>query len=38
LAKPGLPGWSSNSSEQMMQVLTGKVIDIHDNAEEIFPG
>jgi hypothetical protein len=38
LAKPGLPGRSSNSSEQMTQILTGKAIDIHDNAEEIFAG
>ena len=27
LAKPGLPGFSSNSSEQTTQVLTGKAID-----------
>lgn len=26
LAKPGLPGYSSNSWEQMTQVLIGKVI------------
>src|ERR1039457_6655690 len=34
LAKPGLPGRSSNSSEQTTQVLMGKAIDIHDNAGE----
>jgi hypothetical protein len=33
LAKPGLPGRSSNSSEQTTQVLMGKAIHVHDNAE-----
>jgi hypothetical protein len=36
LAKPGLPGRSSNSSEQTAQILMGKAIDIHDNADEFF--
>src|ERR1039458_2367400 len=32
LAKPGLSGRNSNSSEQMTQVLIGSAIRIHDNA------
>jgi hypothetical protein len=34
LAKPGLSGRSSNSSEQTTQVLIGKPITINDNAGE----
>ena len=30
LAKPGLSGFSSNSSEQTTQVLIGKAIPVHD--------
>src|SRR5271166_362916 len=33
LAKPGLPGRSSNSSEQTTQVLIGKAIQDYDNAD-----
>jgi len=36
LAKPGLSGLSSNSSEQMTQVLIGKAIHNNDNADD-FP-
>jgi hypothetical protein len=31
LAKPGLSGFSSNSSEQRAQTLMGKAIEVHDN-------
>src|ERR1700722_11281562 len=30
LAKPGLSGFSSNSSSQTMQTLMGKAIELHD--------
>jgi hypothetical protein len=36
LAKPGLSGLNSNSSEQMTQVLIGKVIHNHDNADDFL--
>ena len=35
LAKPGLSGLSSNSSEQTTQVLIGKAITPHDNAGQM---
>jgi hypothetical protein len=46
LAKPGLSGFSSNSSEQTAQTLMGKAMEIHDNPGdqtwprplEILPG
>src|ERR1700733_13837700 len=31
LAKPGLSGFSSNSSEQTAQTLMGKAMEVHDN-------
>jgi hypothetical protein len=37
LAKPGLSGFSSNSSEQMTQVLTGNDIFLHGKCGPIDP-
>jgi hypothetical protein len=38
LAKPGLSGRNSNSSEHMTQVLIGSAIRIHDNAGDSSAG
>ena len=35
LAKPGLPGFNSNSSLQIAQILIGKAMQLYDNARAV---
>ena len=37
LAKPGLSGFSSNSSEQTVQTLMGKAMQLYDNRADPSP-